>query len=209
MTTTATRGRRAPGRTLKSPLAAAAARAATARSGPESETSVRASVVLSDRAATLAEFEDFLRTTNNRDGRPFEEASIKAYVSPGKNLDTWLTAQKINGDFTVADTATLNRYFREYYLEHGQGGTHTLQRNLIQLFSFLERERGHPSPYAAGLNRYAEVKGRPKTLAADFIDDLLEVTGSGGHATSRPPAIMRSSASCAARASADRNCSAW
>jgi integrase/recombinase XerD len=135
--------------------------------------------VLSDRAATLAEFENFLRTANNRDGRPFEEATINAYVGPGKNLDTWLTAHQINGDFTAADTPTLNRYFREYYLEHGQGGTHTLQRNLIQLFNFLEREGGQPTPYTDGLNRYAEVKGRPKTLAADFIDDLLEVTGGG------------------------------
>jgi hypothetical protein len=53
-----------------------------------------------------------------------------------------MTANGTAGDFTVADTATLNRYFREYYLEHGQGGTHTLQRNLIQLFNFLEHERG-------------------------------------------------------------------
>jgi hypothetical protein len=36
-----------------------------------------------------------------------------------------------------------------------------LQRNLIQLFNFLQRERGHPSPYTDALNRYAEVKGRP------------------------------------------------
>ena len=44
------------------------------------------------------------------------------------------------------------------------------------------------------LNRYAEVKGRPKTLAADFIDDLPEVTG-GGKArdfeTARDHAIIR------------------
>jgi site-specific recombinase XerD len=192
--TTATRSRRAPGRMLKSPLAMAGDRAGLAAASDVKAAPVLAGVVLSDRAATLAEFEDFLRTTNTRDGRPFEEATINAYVSPGKNLDTWLTAQGINGDFTVADTATLNRYFREYYLEHGQGGTHTLQRNLIQLFSFLERERGHPSPYAEGLNRYAEVKGRPKTLAADFIDDLLEVTGSGrarDFETARDHAIIR------------------
>ena len=60
----------------------------------------------------------------------------------------------------------LNRYFREYYLERGQGGTHTLQRNLIQLFNFLAREREHPTSYTEGLNRYAEVKGRPKTLGS-------------------------------------------
>jgi integrase/recombinase XerD len=90
-----------------------------------------------------------------------------------------MTGQQIDGDFTVADTAMLNRFFREYYDTHGQGGTHTLQRNMIQLFNFLQRERDHPSPYTTALNRYAEVKGRPKTLSADFIDDLLQVTGGG------------------------------
>ncbi len=58
-----------------------------------------------------------------------------------------MTANEMDGDFTVLDTATLNKYFREYYLAHGQGGTHTLQRNLIQLFNYLERERGSMSPY--------------------------------------------------------------
>jgi site-specific recombinase XerD len=133
----------------------------------------------SDRGITLAEFEEYLRTTNNRDGRPFEDRTIQAYVLPGKNLDAWMTAQGIEGDFTVADTALLNRYFREYYLERGQGGTHTLQRNLIQLFNFLSRERDHPMPYTEGLNRYAEVKGRPKTLGAEFVNHLLKVTGGG------------------------------
>jgi integrase len=105
-----------------------------------------------------------------------------------------MTGQGIEGNFTAADTKTLNRYFREYYNEHGQGGTHTLQRNLIQLFNFLEREYRYPSPYTDGLNRYAEVKGRPVTLAPDFIDDLLEITG-GGRArdfeTARDHAIIR------------------
>lgn len=85
-------------------------------------------------------------------------------------------------------------HFREYYLEHGQGGTHTQQRNLIQLFNFLERERRSATPYKDGLNRYAAVKGRPKTLSGEFIDGLLEVTG-GGRArdfeTSRDHAVIR------------------
>jgi site-specific recombinase XerD len=131
---------------------------------------------------------------NNRDGRPFEEKTITAYSDPVKSLDRWMTANGIDGDFTVVDTALLNRYFREYYLEHGQGGTHTQQRNLIQLFNFLEHERRSATPYAEGLNRYAAVKGRPKTLSDDFIDDLLEVTG-GGRArdfeTARDHAIIR------------------
>ena len=146
------------------------------------------------RSLTLAEFADYLRTVNNRDGRPYEEATIHAYVYPAKALDVWMTANGLDGDFTTVDTALLNRYFREYYQTRGQGGTHTQQRNLIQLFNYLQREYGHPSPYAAGLNRYAEVRGRPKTLSPSFVHDLLEVTG-GGKArdfeTARDHAIIR------------------
>jgi site-specific recombinase XerD len=149
---------------------------------------------MSDREQTMAEFADYLRTVNNRDGRPYEETTIEAYLVPCRNLDKWLTAKGIEGDFTVADTALLNKYFREYYREHGQGGTHTLQRNLIQLFNYLQYEHGHPSPYCDALNRYAEVKGRPKTLGADFVEELLEVTG-GGRArdfeTARDHVIIR------------------
>jgi hypothetical protein len=129
---TSARSGRAAGRLLKSPLALASdysrAEEPTASSGSRR-------TALTDRGVTLAEFEDHLRTANNRDGRPYEEKTINAYVAPAKNLDGWMTAAGIDGDFTCADTALLNRYFREYYLAHGQGGTHTLQRNLIQLFT--------------------------------------------------------------------------
>jgi hypothetical protein len=166
-------------------------------------------VVLSEREATLAEFEDYLRTVDNRDGCPYEERSIEAYVSPGKHLDKWLTSQGIDGDFTATDTAHLNRYFREYFRAHGQGGTHTLQRNLIQLYNFLQRERDHPSPYTDGLNRYAPVKGRPKTLGAVSLMTFWRLPAEAGRGTSRRPVTTPSSASCVARASAGRNCSAW
>jgi hypothetical protein len=130
---------RAPERTLKSPLAVHGEFRPPAAVGlADTGARVGQGVAVSDRAATLAEFEDYLRTTNSRDGRPYEEATVNAYVSPGKTLDAWLAAEGTDGDFTACDTATLNRFFREYYLEHGQGGTHTLQRNLIQLFGFLE-----------------------------------------------------------------------
>jgi hypothetical protein len=110
--------------------------------------------VLSARGATLAEFEDYLRTVNSRDGRPYEEKTIVNYVGAGKNLDAWMTGNGIVWDFTVLDVPALNRYFRDYYLKHGQGGTHTLQRNLIQLFNYLEDGRGFASPYRGdGLNR--------------------------------------------------------
>jgi len=173
---TSARSRHAAGRPLKSPLALASD---YGRANEPAASSGSRRTALTDRGVTLAEFEDHLRTANNRDGRPYEEKTINAYVAPAKNLDGWMTGAGIDGDFTCADTALLNRYFREYYLDHGQGGTHTLQRNLIQLFNFLARERDHPTPYTDGLNRYAEVKGRPKTLGAEFVDDLLEVTGGG------------------------------
>ncbi len=105
-----------------------------------------------------------------------------------------MTANGLDGDFTTVDTALLNRHFREYYQTRGQGGTHTQQRNFIQLFNYLQREYGHPSPYAAGLNRYGEVRGRPRPSPPVFVDDLLEVTG-GGKArdfeTARDHAIIR------------------
>jgi site-specific recombinase XerD len=187
--------RRGPSRPLKNPLAVAGGYASpTSAPGPDPGTLSLTGTSLTEREATIAEFEDYLRTVNNRDGRPYEETSIRAYLDPARNLDKWLTANGIEGDFTIADTTLLNKYFREYYMKRGQGGTHTLQRNLIQLFNFLQRERDHLSPYTDALNRYAEVKGRPKTLGMEFVDDLLEVTG-GGRArdfeTARDHAIIR------------------
>jgi hypothetical protein len=40
----------------------------------------------------------------------------------GKNLDARMTRNGIDEDFTVIDVPTLNRYFRDYYLEHGGYG---------------------------------------------------------------------------------------
>ena len=47
------------------------------------------------------------------------------------------------------------------------------------MFGFLASERDHPTPYTDALHRYAEVKGRPKGLGVEFVNDLLEVTGGG------------------------------
>lgn len=192
MTTPTTRSRRVLGKQLKSPLAVPGGGTSDARMEWEAPELQRQE--LSDRQATLAEFEAYLRTVNNREGRPYEDCTIKDYSWPAKNLERWMTANHVSGDFTEADTYMLNRYFREYYMEHGQGGTHTLQRNLLQLFNFLEHEREHPSPYTDRLNRYAPPKGRPKTLSGEFVDDLLEVTG-GGRArdfeTARDHAVIR------------------
>src|ERR1700729_2030222 len=114
MTTPTTRGRRTPARTLKSPLAAPAhaTQADVVTAAPAQKTASVQSPP-TDPESTLAEFEGFLRTVNNRDGRPYEEKTISVYSVPAKNLDGWLTANSIDGDFSVAGTARLNRYFRE------------------------------------------------------------------------------------------------
>jgi hypothetical protein len=39
------------------------------------------------RAATLEEFADYLRTITNRDGRPFQPATVDTYVYADKALD--------------------------------------------------------------------------------------------------------------------------
>jgi hypothetical protein len=148
-TTTKARARQEACRPLKSPLATPAG--AGLSLCPPAPGTDRPSTrqALSERHETLAEFADYLRTITNRDGRPYEEATINAYVSPVKHLDAWMTANAIDGDFCAADAAMLNRYFREYYQEHGQGGTHTHQRNLIQLSTTCRRNaaiRAHTGP---------------------------------------------------------------
>jgi integrase/recombinase XerD len=131
------------------------------------------------RAATLEEFADYLRTITNRDGRPFQPATVETYVYAGRALDAWMSAANIDGDFSMVDTAMLNRFFRDYFRQHGQGGTNAQQRNLRHLFNFLQREQGLAHPYNDDLHRYTEVKHRPATLSGDFIRDLLDVTGGG------------------------------
>jgi integrase/recombinase XerD len=100
MTITATAARRATSRVLKSPLAVPDG-SVTPAVEADALTPVLEAAVLSDRGATLAEFEDYLRTVNNRDGRPYEEKTISNYTGPGKNLDAWMTANGIDGDFTA------------------------------------------------------------------------------------------------------------
>jgi integrase len=181
MTTTTTRraGHRAPGRPLRSPLASPSGHTAALPTRAAADEAALAWAEVPPRTLQLSEFASYLRTVNNRDGRPYDDSTVKTYVYLAKALDRWMEANHIHGDFTVVDTIMLNRYFREYFDSRGQGGTNAQQRNLLQLFNFLQREYGHQHPYTVDLNRYAEVKGRPKTLASDFVSALLDVTGGG------------------------------
>ena len=56
-----------------------------------------ARAVKSPRDGSLAEFADYLRTINNRNGRPYEEATVKDYVFPAKALNGWMTAEASTG----------------------------------------------------------------------------------------------------------------
>jgi integrase/recombinase XerD len=131
------------------------------------------------REVMISEYGEWLRTRTNRHGRPFQAESISAYRDAAVALSAWMTSAGLEADFTGCDTAALNRFFRAYLASHSQGGTNTKQRNLRHLFTWLASEYGHPHPYSDALVRYAPVKVRPSTLAADFIRDLLAVTGDG------------------------------
>jgi hypothetical protein len=50
----------------------------------DAEGTVLTGTVLSDRGATLAEFEDYLRTVNNRDGPPLRREDDQQLRRPGQ-----------------------------------------------------------------------------------------------------------------------------
>jgi integrase/recombinase XerD len=193
--------RNADGRPRKSPLRVAtmsqSAAALLGRQQPSTpENRSRKEVSASElRLMAISEFTGWLRERTNKDDRPYQEDTITAYKDAARALHRWMTKQKIDEDFTAADTATLNGFFADYLAEHCQTGTNTVQRNLAHLFTWLQEVYGHPHPYTAALNRYAPQQKRPSTLDEQFIKDMLAVTG-GGKARSfedaRDHAIIRS-----------------
>lgn len=163
------------GRPRKSPLRVAIIGEPNLRSGrPNGELSPQQL-----RAMMISEFEQWLRSRTNKQKRPFHEDTILAYAKAARALDAWMAGHDVDGDFTACDTGVLNRFFRDYHDAHSRGGTNTKQRNLRHLFTWLEADYDHPHPYTDDLSRYAAAAGRPSTLSADFIKDLLAVTGGG------------------------------
>jgi hypothetical protein len=164
-----------PGRPRKSPLRLAAA---GERAFPVRQPGGRLPPAQL-RAMMISEFEEWLRSRTNKEQRPFQEETILAYAKAARVLDACMTDHDVDGDFTACDTALLNRFFRDYHDAHTRGGTNTKQRNPRHLFTWLEANYDHPHPYTDDPSRYAPSAGRPSTLSADFIKDLLAVTGSG------------------------------
>jgi hypothetical protein len=126
--------RRSSGQALKNPFAVPNSHTHAARpaAGSAAETG---RLMLPPRARQIADLSDHLRSITKRWGRPYEEITISTYTYPAKALDAWMTKNGIEGDSTVVDTAMLNRYFRDYHREHGQGGTNAQQRNLLPLLN--------------------------------------------------------------------------
>ncbi|MFD8465501.1 tyrosine-type recombinase/integrase [Streptomyces cyaneofuscatus] len=157
----------------------------------------------------LDELELHLSTTTNRLGRPYQQGTIRAYMTGARTLDRWMTLAGVEHDFTSCDAATLNQFFRHHYETHDvpksqdgkggyTGGTSTLQRNCRVLFAWLEEEYEVPNPWRdKKLHRYASPpQGKPKTLSSEFVTDCLRVTGNGNprvrdFETTRDHAIIR------------------
>jgi hypothetical protein len=95
MTANGSAARHRAGQPMKSPLAAHS-RGTTHGRVPELAGSAAQGISRAEMgpgAVALADYADYLRTTNNRKGRPYEEKTAENYFFTGKALDTWMTAQ--------------------------------------------------------------------------------------------------------------------
>lgn len=127
------------------------------------------------REMMLGHYEQHLQTATNRNGRPFDAKTIRAYMHAARLLARFLDRQEIEGDLTAAcDPRVLNAFLRSYLTGHTQNGTANIQRNLRTLFNWLEVETEIESPYRSRvLDRYRALETKPKTLTHDFIQELL------------------------------------
>jgi hypothetical protein len=151
-----------------------AASGAGSRSGGSRKSPLRLATdpvpVISDRSLRAA---DPVADRRRGDRSPAEQRQVMI-----SEYGEWLRTQT-NRHGRPFQAETISAYRDAAVALSSQGGTNTKQRNLRHLFTWLASEYGHPHPYSDALVRYAPVKVRPSTLAADFIRDLLAVTGDG------------------------------
>lgn len=145
------------------------------------------------RTLMIDHYQQHLRTSTSRNGRPFAETTIAGYMRCARLLAKWLDANNVPGDLTPAcEPAVMNRFLAEYQAGHDVNGTSFVQRNLRNLCAWLEVEADAVSPFRSReLHTYTARKHKPKTLSLDFIEALLETCKDGSFTDVRDIAIIR------------------
>jgi integrase/recombinase XerD len=91
---------------------------------PGRRTSRRALTAAELREISIDELAAWLRTqTSPKTKCPYEEKTVSLYCQAARALHAWMTAEKLDADFTACDTDMLNRFFAAYLKTHTQGGT--------------------------------------------------------------------------------------
>jgi integrase/recombinase XerD len=144
------------------------------------------------RALMLDHYHQHLQVSTSRNGRPYTEKTISGYMRCVRMPAAWLDKQGLPGDLTPAcDPAVLNRFLRDY-LGHDVNGASFVQRNLRNLFVWLEVETDTTSPFRSrDLNTYTARQHKPKTLDGEFIERILGTCKGGTFTDVRDLAIIR------------------
>jgi hypothetical protein len=76
------------------------------------------------REISIIEFTAWLRTqTSPKTRRQYQEKTVTLSCDAARALHQWMTAEKVDADFTACDTDMLNRFFAAHLKLHTQGGT--------------------------------------------------------------------------------------
>jgi integrase len=159
----------------------------------EAPTRVAPTVQTGSRDLMVSHYEQYLRTTTNRNGRPYVASTINGYMRAARTLAKWLDFEGISGDLTPAcKPEVLNFFLRSYLASHDQNGTNFIQRNLRTLFVWLEAETGNPSPYRSpALDTYTARRHKPRVLSKEFIRELLDSCKGSTFTGARDEALIR------------------
>ena len=146
------------------------------------------------REQQLIWYEMFLRSTNSRRGRPYDERTIRdGYMVAASDYHRHLTGEDFGDGFEKTTTGDLNAYLRAYDAGHTPGGTHTKQSNLRKFYEWFEVEYETPNPFKdPRLVMYASPDDEPPmVLNADVITNLIKNCKGNSFIDRRDTAIFR------------------
>ncbi len=105
---------------------------------------------------------------------PFPAEGLRAGLSPQQMRQMMISEY---GEWLRTQTSRHGRPFQEETIPAYRDAAVALSTCMSSVGLEADfTEYGHAHPYTGALVRYAPVKTRPSTLAAEFIKDLLEVT---------------------------------